>query len=384
MSALRSDLRNFMCLTYNTLTVRVECDDPTHLLWLQEFLIPSFTLVEEVEADCTVVLVVNDQHYAQTLRCGPHPDGHGVECFVLDQGIVQLPVWASASTEHVIFDERFKVFYFVNQENSQICILTAAQNLAARFALLRVVREFAMNFSHTGNNLVIHGAALMVGNSGIVIAGPKGAGKTSLLIYALQNAAACFVSNDRVVVNLAGSEPVLRGMPTLVTIRDRALDLFPELQRPLLEDGSDYRLTLGEAKPRSAPAGQRARGRSFDLSPAQFCALLNRGMRGHSPVRVLLFPHVREESEGIHIQEVSAQAAGQRLTAALFGVNLSPPRTSQVFTLASSPPALDQARLESLCLTLTTQVRCFDWQLGRRAYQDGTVVTDFIQQQMLL
>ena len=373
-------MRSFKCLTYSTLTVRVESDDPTHLIWLEEFLVPSFTLVEDVEADCTVVLVVDDHNYDEILRCGPHTDGYQVDCFVLDSGIVSLPLWASASEEHVIFDERFKVFYFVNKDSSQIRILTASQNLAARFALMRVVREFAMNFSQTSNSLVIHGAALTVGNSGIVIAGPKGAGKTSLLIYSLQNAGACFVSNDRVVVDLAGPEPVLRGMPTLVTIRDQALNLFPELQRPLLEGCYDYRLALGEAKREGAKTVRL--GRPFDLSPAQFCALLNIGVCGQSLVRALLFPWVTEGSDGIHIRELSAQAAGKRLTTALFRVGLSA-RTSQVFTLASHRPYIDQARLERLCLALTAQVRCFDWQLGRQAYQTGTVVTDFVNQQML-
>jgi hypothetical protein len=377
-------MRNSTYLTYNAFTVRVESDDPTHLSWLKEFLTPSFTPAEGAEADCAVVLVVDDHHYEETLRCGPRTDDHRLECFVLDKGIVHLPLWVSASTEHVIFDERFKVFYFVNRDNVQVRILTASQNLAARFALMRVVREFAMNFSQASNSLIIHGAALTVENSGIVIAGPKGAGKTSLLIYALQNSQAGFVANDRVVVNLAGPEPGLRGMPTLVTIRDRALDLFPELQRPLLEDCYDYRLTSAEAKLKGAQAARRERGRPFDLSPAQFCALLNRGMRGHSPVRALLFPQVTEEGEGISIRELSARAAGKRLSAALFGVNLSPPRTSPVFTLTSSCAAFDQARLESLCLTLTAQVRCFAWQLGRQAYQSGTVVTDFIHQQILL
>lgn len=372
-------MRGSQCFAYKGLTVRVQSDDPAHLLWLEEFLTPSFTLMEEAEADRTVVVTVDDRGYDEAFRRGPHSDGHQVDCFMLDSGPVRLPVWVSASVERVIFDERFKVFYLVSRDGAQIGILTASQNQAARIALMRVVREFAMMHSWTGTRLIIHGAAFAVGESGVIIAGPKGAGKTSLLIHSLQDAGARFITNDRVVVDLAGAEPMLHGMPTIVTIRDQTLDLFPELGKRLLQGGYDHRFTLTETIPEETRAVRSQRGRPIDLTPAQFCTLLDVSMREQSPVRALLFPRVTEGDDGLHLRELSAQAAGERLSMALFGARSSQ-RTSQVFTSASHLPCIDHASLENLCAVLTARIRCFDCWLGRQAYQKGTAGADFIKQ----
>lgn len=372
-------MRGSQCFAYKGLTVRVRSDDPALLLWLEEFLTPSFTLVERVAADCSVVLMVDDRDYDETFRRGPHSEGRQVDCFMLDSGPVRLPVWTSANGERVIFDERFKVFYLVSRDSAQIGILTASQNRAARIAVMRVVREFAMMHSWTATSLIIHGAAFAVGESSVIIAGPKGAGKTSLLIYCLQDAGVRFITNDRVVVDLAGSEPVLRGMPTIVTIRDQTLDLFPKLGKRLLRGGYDHRFALTETTPEEIRAVRPQRGRPINLTPAQFCALLDVGMRDQSPVHALLFPRVTEGDDGLHLRELSAQAAGERLSMALFGARSSQ-RTSQVFTSASHLPCIDHASLENLCAVLTARIRCFDCWLGRQAYQKGTAGADFIKQ----
>jgi hypothetical protein len=357
-------------------------DDPADLIWLEEFLTPSFTSVQDVEADCTVALVADDRSYDEMLRRGPHADGRQVDCFVLDSGLVRLPLWTSPTGDCVIFDQRFKVFYCINSDSSQVRILAGSRNLDARFALMRVVREFAMSSSQTRDGLVIHGAAFAVKDNGIIIAGPKRAGKTVFLIHCLRIAEARFISNDRVVISLASSEPVLRGMPTIVTVRDQTLDLFPALEQPLLEGRYDYRLALGEENRDGAPAVRLRCGRSFDLSPAHFCALLRVGLSGQSRVRALLFPRVTEAAYGIQLRNLSAQAAHERLRAALFGSGSSR-KTSQVFALASNDSCVDQANIDRLCLALTTQVRCFECRLGRRAYQETTVVTDFLHDGLL-
>ena len=368
--------------SYNGLTVRVVGDDPAHVIWLEEFLTPSFTSVQDVEADCTVALVADDRSYDETLRRGPDADGRQVDCFVLDGGVVRLPLWTSPTDERMIFDQRFKAFYCINSDSSQVRILAGSRNLDARFALMRVVREFAMSSSQTRDGLVIHGAAFAAQDNGIIIAGPKRAGKTTFLIHCLQAAQARFISNDRVVVSLASSDPVLRGMPTIVTVRDQTLDLFPSLQQPLLESRHDYRLTLREEERDGAPALRPRCGRPFDLAPAHFCALLRVEMSGQSRVRALLFPRITEEGDGIQLRKLSPQAAHERLSASLFGAGSSP-TTSQVFALASDDLYIDQANLDRLCLALTMQVQCFECQLGRQAYQQTPVVTDFLNERLL-
>jgi hypothetical protein len=369
-----SDSKSF---SYNGLTVRVAGADPAQLIWLEQFLTPSFTTAQDVEPDCTVTLGADDRSYDETLRRGPRADGRQVDCFVLDSGPVRLPLWASPTDERVIFDERFKTFYCIDPGGSQVRVLAGSRNLDARFALMRVVREFAMSSSQSRDRLVIHGAAFAVEDNGVIIAGPKRAGKTTFLIHCLQATEARFISNDRVVVSFAGTEPVLRGMPTIVTVRDQTLDLFPALQQPLLGGRYDYRRALGEEERDGAPAARLRSGRPFDLAPAQFCSLLQARMSGQSRVRALLFPRVTEETDGIQLRGLSAHAAQERLSGALFGID-SPQKTSQAFVLAPHDLGVDRASVEKLCLSLTTQVQCFECQLGRHAYQKATAMTDFL------
>ena len=74
----------------------------------------------------------------------------------------------------------------------------------ARVALMRVVREYAMLYATQAGWLILHAAAVCVGGDAFVIAGPKRAGKTTLLLHALRNEQGAYVSNDRVAL---GAEP---------------------------------------------------------------------------------------------------------------------------------------------------------------------------------
>src|SRR5262249_50808974 len=189
---------------------------------------------------------------------------------------------------------------------------------------------FAMSSSHGGNRLVIHGAAFAAGDDGVLIAGPKRAGKTSLLIHSLQTAGRQFISNDRVVVDLAAGEPVLHGMATLVTGRDRTLSFVPEFERMLLERNYDYRLTLAEVRQKGLDAERKRSGNAFDITPAQFCALIRVGVQSQSPARMVLFPQLSETSRGIRLRKLSPSDAATRLRASLFGSS-APGSTSEVF-----------------------------------------------------
>jgi hypothetical protein len=355
--------------TYGPVTARVESDEPEPLVWLEEFLTPSFTSAPEGKTGCTVALVEDDRLHDETLRRGPRPGDRKLDCFSLDRGLLRLPSWNSDGAERVLFDEDLNVFYFVDREPSSVRILARPRRPSGRIALMRATREFAMSASWTGQSLIVHGAALELGNAGIVIAGPKRAGKTSLLIHLLHTAGARFVANDRAVVDLASPEAEVRGMPTVVTVRSDTLDLFSGFGSRLLERGYDHCLALGETgepRPFRAQAGD-----SVNLTPAQFCSLLGSRLRGRSPLRALLFPRVTDRSGGIVARELSPRRAASLLAETLFA-RASLHGTSEVFATASADPPLDRPDLEALCRTLAAGVRSFECALGRNAYEDGT------------
>ncbi|MBI3758859.1 MAG: hypothetical protein HY269_03795 [Deltaproteobacteria bacterium] len=222
-----------MILAYDGTTVRVESGDRASLSWLREFLIPAFSVVEGVAADCSVELVMDDRAYAGMLAGGQRVSRQ-IASFALERGTVRLPLWALTPHERILYDAAARVFYCVDNDGTHVRVISAAHHLAARFAVMRVVREYAMNAAQTARGLLIHGAAFAAAVGGIILAGVKAAGKTSLLIHALRAGGARFVSNDRVAVRVGDAEVVQRGMPTVVTIRPQTLTLFPDLQTALL------------------------------------------------------------------------------------------------------------------------------------------------------
>lgn len=353
-------MRTAKTFSYNGLKVRVGCVDQMQLAWIEEFLSPAFAPAEDGTADCTVTLEIDDRRYASVLGWGARPDGLRLACCAFDSGLVHMPLWGPPDQSRVIFDEDSQVFYFVNEDATQVRLLSASGHASRRIALMRVVREFAMSSSWTGRRFVLHAGACELAGSGIIIAGPKGAGKTTLLMYALGCRDARFVANDRVVVDVDGSQPVVRGMPTVVSIRYQTLRRFPEFERRWLRHRYNERMALHEAPGEGIPR----RAEPLNLTPAQFSVLLGVPMRDAAPARAVLFPRLNEAIEGVRVQEISAEAGSRRLAESIFAAN-SPRKISEVFALSSHGSQASPAIVDELSRVLTRAVRCFDCQLGR-------------------
>lgn len=354
---------------YNGFTIRVYSADRSHLAWLEEFLRPQFQVLDDGPYECTLSLTADDQLFREVFRRGARPDGRRVDCFALDSSLVQLPLWQSLGPDQIIFDPQFRVFYIIRADCAEAEMLTLANNLAARISLMRVTREFAMNHSHRAGCLIIHGSAFVVGERGVIIAGPKRAGKTTLLIHELRTGSAAYVSNDRVVVSFGRTAPVLRGMPTVATVRKQTLEMFPDLLHRLLERSYRSRLSLAEMREAQLRPVKTNQDGDYYLSPAQFCDLLQVASVAQAQAEALVFPQVTGRSGAIELERLSSEVAAVRLTDCLFSSH-SMQKVSAVFALSGNGAVPDRAILEGLCLRLTSQVRCFECRLGKEAYQD--------------
>ena len=353
---------------FSGLRVRASSSDPSHLSWLEEFICPQFQVVDEAP-DCNVVLTEDSGGYEELLRRGPRPGAPQLDCFALDGGVVALPVWSSPDAERTVFDEKFGVFYVAGPSQGEIGILSAHRNLRARIPLMRVVREFAMGHAQAAGQLALHGSSFAVGDRGVVVAGPSRAGKTTLLIQALRRGGARYLSNDRVLISGIDADPVLRGMPTIVTIRKSTLELFPDLERRLLESSHHHRLTIRETAQRPPRPPQLWEDGRFGLTPAQFCHLLGVAAVAKASARAILLPRVTGERGGIELEPISAQAAADRLVRALFAAT-SGRRSSDLCQLAGEGGETDPITLERLCHQLAWKVDCFECRMGLDAY-DG-------------
>lgn len=365
-----------MILAYDGTTIRIDAADSSVLSWLQEFLTPAFSAVKGPVGDYSVELITDDRLYAAILANGQRVSWR-LGTFALERSTVRLPLWASTANEQILYDPTAKVFYSVNADGTRVRVIAATHHLPARFATMRVVREFAMNAAKAARSLLIHGAAFATATGVVVLAGVKAAGKTSLLIHALRSAGARFVSNDRVVVRVDGDSLIVRGMPTVVTIRPQALALFPDLRTGVLRSRYDHRLGSDEVAPPDTRRLLPRLDQPVDLSPPQFCRLLGAEMCGVDSLCAIVFPTLTTAHDGISVHRLPAESAAERLSAALFAME-----SSEVFP-ASTSCRLDPATFQALSSDLLSRVPALECQLGPQAYQSGGALMDLIDHQLV-
>lgn len=329
---------------------------PGHLAWLAEFLEPHFTTASSGPHKARVRLDEDARAWEAARALGPA--GGDAALFAFDTALVRLPRWRGAPRRFLDTDRA--VLYDV-VEGTDVTILSAPGNPRARSALMRVVRELATNHAQRTGGLLLHAAALAVGDAGIVVPGPKEAGKTTLLLHALQAAGARYVSNDRVLV--WPERPArAHGVPTVVKLRRGTLDLFPVLAERLAATRYDTRLSLAEAAAPDAPTPTPG-GAARSITPAQLRRLLDVRAQAACPVRVLVFPRRTNEPGEATARPLAPADVAARLREALFGVRTGRP-VSDVFTLPADPPPPGAAALAARCDALAADVPGVECRLG--------------------
>lgn len=355
---------------FGGLGIHVTSPDAATLGWLEEFLAPAFTVDDGPAADCAVHLIIDDQRYRALQATRPAGTLPTTVCFVLDKGATRMPWWSLASGDRVCADDQHEVLYVGGASRPHADVVSPPGNAALRLALMRAVRELAMNAAWTHRSLVLHAAAVTVGDRGILIAGPKHAGKTSLLIHCLHASGVHFLSNDRVVMELDGGNAVLRGMPTIVSIRPGTLELFPELGARLRRADFHTRLTLAEVHRQPARRADGRADRSANLSPVQLCHVLDVPMTERALAQVLVLPRIDPDVVGIDVRPLTTHEATARLPHVLFAAAATE-RISEVFT--GDPRHIDAqpTTVERLWREAVQSLRVFECRLGPDAFSSG-------------
>jgi hypothetical protein len=325
---------NEIGLRFDGLAVRVSSRDRSHLAWLEEFFTPWFEVVAAGECECEVAIVADDREYARRLAGGARSDGAVAHCFALDRGSLQLPLGLSLADGTIVFDRRLRAFYEVGAAPRRVRVLVRPNDLSVRFAIMRIVRELAQERARSNGHLLLHAAALSLGDRTYVIAGPKGAGKTSLLVGSLLAGEGRFVSNDRIVVGIDSEGAVVHGMPTLVSVRHPTLDAYPDLRRGLERSSYHHLHALGEGRENPKPWHE---GRTVDLSPAQLCALLDAPAAARGRLAALLFLRSYSPGGAATLGALDRRAAEEHIAGALLGAAAHHPAESFFAPMLAQP-----------------------------------------------
>jgi hypothetical protein len=307
---------------YGEVGVRVESEDAEALAWLAEFVRPAF---EEVDADvesiqdAPAVSYVSDAgRHAALARAMEEGPSEPAPCFALDTEVVVHPSRRIGSTT-VLRDERRDVLYRV--EGRAVEVVAGPASTGARLAFLRAVREaVAAGLRRRGCVLDLHAAAWSVGGEAVALAGGKEAGKTTCLAHALSERGARFLANDRAVVFPRGRGAVVRGMPTVVSLRAGTVERFPRLAAGVPNVERPSNLTVDEARRLLAEVGPHPGAAALRVSPALFCAQAGVPADTEAPLAAVLLAEIDPGADEARVEALSPRAAREGLARCRYGV----------------------------------------------------------------
>ena len=369
-SGYKTDMPTII-LGYSDISIRVESDDEADLHWLDEFLGPAFEPTTSLP-DWEVRLKIDPGCYQQWLSRGSN--GSDLVTFLLDTGEIKLPVYHHPDGSLLIHDAQFRVFYRI--VGCHVLLVAEKSKPRLRSALMRVVRELAMDQAQQNGGRLLHAACFAIDGRAVIITGPKEAGKTSLLSYALTTPGASYLSNDRLMLNNDGNKLLARGMPTVVSVRSGTLSLFPAFWDAAKRSRWRLHSTIDECASTSAtPTRTWADGR-LGLTPKQYCLTSDCDSIVSATPAMLLFPRRSNRPNGLRLTRLLPAQIAKRLATCHFGgsSNAQNRRRSEVFrvktTIQTNTPSLE---------TILRHLPAFDCELGIDAY-DNRKGTDLIIQ----
>jgi len=299
---------------YQGIGVSVQCGEPSVLAWLEENLSPSFRIDSGARSEIHIDCDIEAARFAELELEAESGRGSPAAIFSMDGHPAEYSSWLEPDGRRVAFDDELHCAYVIDEKTLSVRVLAGKDRLSVRIALLRLLREIVSHGGVSGQALHQHAAALSMRDSGILICGPKRAGKTTLLSQLLL-AGGAYIANDRSIVRLDDAAGVeLSGMPTVVSVRHMTTTLLGEFLSAC-EHGWHARYTMAELHDQCAGmASVRVDDKTkLALSPAQYCKLMGCQQQRSAWLRYLLFPTVDTSFSGMQVVELGADEIEQQL-----------------------------------------------------------------------
>jgi len=351
---------------YAGLNYRVTMEYPADVRWLDEFLLPHYDRVPPAPGAIEVGLVADPERFAQLAAAFTRE--RLLPSFVFDSTVKELPACAAGDGGLLLFEESFPAFYEVSADRRRVSIVGTRFAPKLRMAVVRVMREFAMNETQRGGEFFLHASCFVAGDRPIIVTGPKMAGKTTLLTFACLRGGGRFLANDRVRVGAEEEGFPIRSIPVIVTVRNGTLDFFPRLRERILAEGMHFTLATGERIGDLDPRPVLGEDGTYELSPSQACALLGTGQAAEARKPVVILPVFTGKAGSFAIARLAPEEAAIPLQESLFGARHWATATP-VFNLApeaQAGTAARQASFERFCAEVPI-LRCA---IGRDLYDE--------------
>lgn len=341
---------------YHEVGLDVSGNAQADLPWIEELLHPWCDSVSPGCASMSIRLTRSDMLTRTLSRQWARHRGKNIcftdlPCIRLDQQTVTLEGWREGN-RLVLVDSPAGCFFMVDGSSVELVVPVSSKH--ARIILLSTIREMIIGRLSGLHALVdLHAAGFCIGGQGVLLAGPRKAGKTTLLCHAITSAGADLLANDRILVHHDEEAYFVSGVPTMASIRKGTLELFPQL---LAQDE-----TLG------GQAGEALNGSSeLRLPPAKFASRLGARQLQKAQLRAILLPEILPDSEGIILKPLTAEEALLRLKLCRYGV----PEHREVPTLFGSliSGGNTPVSTEEGMTHLVSEVPVYRCQMGINAY----------------
>ncbi|MCI2422141.1 hypothetical protein MOQ72_32395 [Saccharopolyspora sp. K220] len=220
---------------------------------------------------------------------------------------------------------------------------------------LRLMREAMLRTYEDHGGIVFHAAGADLGGHGVMICGPRSAGKTTVLTCLLRSTRGALLSNDRLILDRHGR---LVAVPLPVPIARGTLDAVPELANAVPGLSRPQR-TISEL-PRTFGATEKA-----EFSAREYATALGASLAPGSWLRTILVPRLSDSAEPPRIRALPPGETQQVLRASCFTPHDEFWQQPWLVPRGRPEPELHR-RAHQLTHHLAAHIPCFEIRFGIR------------------
>ncbi|MFD4574978.1 hypothetical protein ACFWNK_03835 [Streptomyces sp. NPDC058417] len=202
--------------------------------------------------------------------------------------------WRPAPGTHLPQDH----LYARDTGGRQTVLLKPGAERGERY-LMRVVREVVLRCSESRGWTSFHAAAAALDDRCVLIAGPSGAGKTTVLTALAAHHGADLIASDRALVTADAA--MVTGVPISVRIGGGTLSALARRD--------------GLPRPHALP-GAFGSARKVALTPHEFARAFSCRVRETAPLRLIVVPRLRDDDQAVSSRILGAARSRAALTAA--------------------------------------------------------------------
>lgn len=192
--------------------------------------------------------------------------------------------------------------YAVAVQGRHIDLLTHSGTRRPHRYPIRLIREAMLRTYEDAGGVVFHAAGVDIGGAGVMVCGPRGAGKTTIMAALLRGTGAALLSNDRLIAHQGDH---LVAVPLPVPTGRGTIEAFPELARSqAVEPGrmpEDFGSTVKHA-----------------FTARQFAQAFRAGLLSASVLRLVVVAQLTDTREPARVRHLCPAQASQILAESCF------------------------------------------------------------------